>query len=108
MHGYIWVRRKENKKVNIFQTIFSNAFSILIEISDFIPKGSTDNKSELVQVIAWGLFSDNPLAQPILHQIYKDVIQTHQWFSMEIRWSFWKPFQVKFNSLRPSDAYMRQ
>ena len=48
-----------NKTADIFQTTFSNAFSwvklqILIKISHkSVPKGPIDNRSALVQVMAW-------------------------------------------------------
>ena len=35
----------------------------------FIVKGPIDNKSSLVQVMAWGRTGDMPLAQPMLTQL---------------------------------------
>ena len=44
-------------------------FSILIGISlKFVPKGTIDNKSALVQVMAWHQTGDKPLSEPMLIQ----------------------------------------
>ena len=41
-------------------------FRILIQISlKFVPKGPIDNKSALVQVMAWRRSGDKPLSEPI-------------------------------------------
>ena len=52
------------------QTTFSNSFScISITISmKFVPQGPIDNKSVLVQVIAWCLTGNTPLPQLMLTQ----------------------------------------
>ena len=58
----------------IFQMTFSNTsllmkIRILILISlKFVPEGTIDNKSVLVQVMAWRLTGDKPLAEPVLTQ----------------------------------------
>ena len=40
---------------------------ILIRISlKFVPRGQTDNKSVLVQLMAWRQIGDKPLSEPIL------------------------------------------
>ena len=47
----------------------NETFSILIRISlKFDPKGPTDNKSVLVQVMAWRRTGDKPLPEPMLAQ----------------------------------------
>ena len=58
----------------IFQMTFSNTsllmkIRILILMSlKFVPEGTIDNKSVLVQVMAWRLTGDKPLAEPVLTQ----------------------------------------
>ena len=53
---------------NIFKCIFLNENgSISIQISlKFVPKGSVDNKSALVQVMAWRRPGDKPLSEPMM------------------------------------------
>ena len=53
---------------DIFKCIFMNEkFCISIKISlKFVPKGQIDNKSALVQVMAWRQTGDKPLPEPIL------------------------------------------
>ena len=55
---------------NLFRRIFMNEkVGILIEISlNFVPKGPIDNKSVLVQVMAWRWIGDKPLSEPMLTQ----------------------------------------
>ena len=64
-----------DKMEDNLQTTFSNAFSsmenarIAIMISlKFVPKGPIDNKSALVQVVAWRLFGAKPLPEPKMTQ----------------------------------------
>ena len=58
-------------------------FDISIRISlKFAPKGPIDNNSAVVQVMAWRRVDDKLLSEPIVGN--------------------------NLNSLRPSDAYMRQ
>ena len=57
----------------ISQTTFSiflnEKFDISIRISlKFVPKGPIDNKSVLVQVIAWCRRGEKPLPEPMLTQ----------------------------------------
>ena len=54
----------------IFKTIFFNEnIGILIEISlKFVPSISIDNKSALVQVMAWRRTGDKPLPESMLTQ----------------------------------------
>ena len=61
---------------DISQTTFSNVFSwnenfrISIEMSlNLVPKGPIDNKSVLVQVMAWRRTGDKPLPEPMLTRI---------------------------------------
>ena len=56
---------------DIFKGIFVNErFCISIQISlKFVPKGSVDNKSALVQVMAWRRTGDKPLPEPVLTQV---------------------------------------
>ena len=63
---------------DIFKCIFMNEkFCISIRISlQFVPKGSVDNKSVLVQVMAWRLTGDKPLPKPILVQ-FTDAYMRH-------------------------------
>ena len=53
---------------NIFKCIFMNGKVCLwIQISlKFVPKGPIDNKSMLVQVMAWRRGGDKPLTEPML------------------------------------------
>ena len=55
---------------DIFKCIFMNEkLRILIQISlKFVPKGPIDNKSALVQVMAWRRTSDKPLREPMLDE----------------------------------------
>ena len=62
---------------DIFKYIFVNEkFCILIKISlKFVPKGPIDNKTALVQVMAWRRRGDKPLPEPVLTQF----IDAHMW-----------------------------
>ena len=53
---------------DIFKRIFLNEnVKILIQISlQFVPRGPIDNKSALVQVMAWRRTGDKPLSEPML------------------------------------------
>ena len=53
---------------DIFKCIFMNEkFCISIKISlKFVPNGQIDNKSALVEVMAWGQTGDKPLREPML------------------------------------------
>ena len=56
---------------NIFKYIFRNKkkrYSIQISLEVF-PKGPIDNKSTLVQVMAWRQTGDKPLPEPMLTQV---------------------------------------
>ena len=83
---------------NIFKSIFLNKNGrILIQISlKFVPRSSNDNKSALVQVMAWRQTGDKPLSEQMLTQ-FTDAY-TCIWSSRG-RW---------VNSLGPSDAIWRQ
>ena len=48
---------------DISKCIFLNEFSL-----KFVPKGAVDNKSALVQVMAYRLFGAKPRPEPILYQ----------------------------------------
>ena len=63
---------------DIFECIFMNEkFFILIQISlKFVPKGPNDNKSALVQVMAWRRTGDKPLPEPILTE-FTDAYMPH-------------------------------
>ena len=63
---------------DIFKCTFMNEkFCISIQISlKFVPKGSIDNKSALVQVMAWRLTGDEPLPGPMLTQ-FTDAYMRH-------------------------------
>ena len=63
---------------NIFRCIFLNEnVRILIHISlKFVPRGSNDNKSALVQVMAWCQTSDKPLPEQMLTQ-FTDTYMRH-------------------------------
>ena len=52
----------------IFKFIFLNEkYCILIKISlELVPKGPIDNKSALIQVMAWRWTGDKPLPEPVL------------------------------------------
>ena len=53
---------------DIFKRIFLNEnVSILIQISlKFVPECPIDNKSALVQVMAWRRTGDKPLSEPMM------------------------------------------
>ena len=55
---------------DIFKCIFFNEnVRISIKISlKFVPKGQIDNKSAIVQVMAWCWTGDKPLYEPMLSQ----------------------------------------
>ena len=62
---------------DIFKCFFMNEkFRISIWISlKFVPKGPIDNKSALVQVLAWHLTGDKPLPEPMLTQFTNTYMQ---------------------------------
>ena len=62
----------------MFRYIFVNEkFCISIQISlKFVPKGQIDNKSALVQVMAWRQTGDKPLPEPMLTQ-FTDAYMQH-------------------------------
>ena len=58
---------------DIFKCIFMNEIFLFIHIYmyifialKFVPKGPIDNKSSLVQVMAWRRTGDEPLPEPML------------------------------------------
>ena len=63
---------------NIFKCIFLNENDrIQIQISlKFVPRGSIDSKSALVQVMAWRRTGDKPFPEPMLTQ-FTDVYMRH-------------------------------
>ena len=63
---------------NIFKDIFMNEkLCILTWISlKFVPNGPIDNKSSLVQVMAWQLPSDKSFPEPMLTQ-FPDAYMRH-------------------------------
>ena len=62
----------------IFKRIFLNEnFRITIKISlKFVPKGPIDNKSALVQVMAWRQTGDKPLPEAVMIQ-FTDAYMRH-------------------------------
>ena len=64
---------------DIFKWIFLNENSrIPIQISlKFVPKSPIDNKSALVQVMAWCWTGDKPLPEPMMTQ-FNDAYMWHQ------------------------------
>ena len=63
---------------DIFKCIFlnENCFD-LIEISlKFVPKGTINNKSALVQIMAWRRTGDNPLSEPRM-SLFTDAYMRH-------------------------------
>ena len=64
---------------NIFECIFMNEkFCVLIQISQtFVLKGPTDNKSVLVQIMAWCQTGSKPLFEPMLTQ-FTDAYMRYQ------------------------------
>ena len=75
----------EKKMAAISQTTSSNAcifmnekFCVSIKITPkFVPKGPNDNKSLLVQVMAWYRIGDNSLPEPMLTQ-FADAYMRHK------------------------------
>ena len=63
---------------NIFKRIFFNEnVRLLIQISvKFVPRGSNDNKSALVQVMAWCRTGNKPLHEQMLTQ-FTDAYMRH-------------------------------
>ena len=69
-----------DKMAAISQTTISNAFlwmeSIVIHNSlKFVPYGPIDNRSALVQVMAWHRTGDKPLPEPMLTQFTDEYIR---------------------------------
>ena len=64
---------------DIFKCILMNEkFCILIKISlKFVPKGLIDNKTALVQVMAWHRTGNKPLPEPMLIK-FTDAYMRHQ------------------------------
>ena len=62
----------------IFKCIFLNEnIRMLIQISlKFVPKGPIDNKSALVQVMAWRRTGDKPLPETMMTQ-FTDAYMQH-------------------------------
>ena len=62
---------------DIFKCIFLNEnVRILIKISlKFVPKDPIDNKSALVQVMAWRRIGDQPLPEPMLTQFTNEYMR---------------------------------
>ena len=60
--------RQNAHHFDLFKCIFViEKFCILIQISlKFVPKGPINNKSALVQVMAWCWTGDKPLTEPML------------------------------------------
>ena len=65
----------------IFRCIFMNEkFCIVIPISiEFVPKGSIDNKSILIQVMAWRRTGDKPISEPMLTQFTDAYMRHWEW-----------------------------
>ena len=63
---------------NIFKCIFLNENDrIVIQISlKFVPRSSINNKSALVQVMAWHQTGNNPLPEPLMTQ-FTDAYMRH-------------------------------
>ena len=79
----------------IFKRIFLNEnVSILIQISlKFVPKGSIDKKSALVQVLAWCRTGDKPLPEAIDYSVYQRISAAlggdeliNRDFNMDLSW----------------------
>ena len=65
----------------LWGNLMKEKFCILIRIPlKFVPKGPTDNKSVLVQVVAWRQTGNKPLSEPMLTQFTNALI----WFSVGI------------------------
>ena len=65
--GYIWPLTYWgwDNMAAIFQTIFSNAFSIKILLK-FVLKGPINNIPALIQIMAWRRPGDKPLSEPMM------------------------------------------
>ena len=57
-------------QTDVFKCIFLNEkFCILMQFAlSFVPKGPIDNKTALVQLMAWRQTGDKPLSEPMLNQ----------------------------------------
>ena len=92
---------------DIFKCISLNEnASIVIKISlKFVPKGPINNIPALVQIMAWRRPGDKPLSEPMMVSL-----PTHIWVTRPqwVKDQFTEIWQKWLNSLRPSDAYMRQ
>ena len=64
---------------NIFQCIFlKEKFCVLSQVPlKFIPKDQVDNKSSLVQVMAWCQKGTKPLSEPMM-TLFTDLYRPHQ------------------------------
>ena len=68
----------------------------------FVPKLPIDNKSALVQVMAWRRTSDKPLPEPMSSQ-FTDAYKWHwgRWVNVwwKIKWIYWDIYTPHFNKV---------
>ena len=100
------LRPRQNGRLfadDTFKRIFLNEnIRISIKISlKFVPKGLINNISALVLIMAWRRPGDKPLSEPMMVSLPTHICVTRpQWIK--------KCYPKGIESLRPSDAYMRQ
>ena len=88
---------------DILKWIFLNEnIWILLRISlKFVPKVQINNIPALVQIMAWRRPGDKPLSEPTMVSLLTHICVTRpQWVNLS--WQI-----ILFNSLKPSDTYMR-
>ena len=91
-----------NQADDIFNCIFLNEHDrILIQISlKYVPRSPIDNKTALVQVMAWRRTGDKPLPGPMMTQFI------HHIFDTRGRWVYkWGVLQLS-SSIFPMDTFL--
>ena len=95
---------------NIFKHIFLNIkVRILVQISlKFVPKGPIDNnKSAMVQIMAWCRTGNKPLPEPMLIQ-FTNAYMRHKgemsWSHSYLHSSIW-PWTIKLSGVKSWDKY---
>ena len=96
---------------DLFKCIFLNE-NVWISIKNslkFVPKGPIDNIPALVQIMAWRRLGDKPLSEPMIVRLPTHICVTRpQWVNdFLVHWHIYAPLEI-FNTLRPSDSYVRQ
>ena len=87
-------RNRRHFADDIFKIIFVNEIAlILIKLSlKFVPKGSMNNITALVQIMVWRRPGDKPLSEPMLVRIPTHIcVARPQWVKPFLHIAKWKP-----------------